>query len=107
MKTLMTWSFKIYLMLWALLASAGPAVAQQVPDERVADLVKAGKIRIGLFPPQYVKDPATGELKSAWVEIARALAARLGVQLILLEHSTPPKDIVPQDRRVRRDISTI
>jgi hypothetical protein len=52
----------------------GTANAQQVPDARVADLVKAGKIRIGLFPPQYVKDPATGLLKSAWVKIARALA---------------------------------
>jgi polar amino acid transport system substrate-binding protein len=67
--------------------------AQQAADARVADLIQAGKIRVGLFPPQYVKDPTTGELKSAWVEIARALAARIGVQLVLLEHPTPPKDI--------------
>ena len=67
------------------------ANAQQGPDLRVADLVRAGKVRVGLFPPQYTKDPATGELKSVWVEIARALAARIGVQLVLLEHPTPPK----------------
>ena len=51
--------------------------AQQTPDAHVADLVKAGKLRFGLFPPQYVKDPATGDLKSAWVEVARALAGRI------------------------------
>src|SRR5215467_8612900 len=67
------------------------ADAQQVPDARVADLIRAGKVRIGLFPPQYTKDPVTGELKSVWVEIARALAARIGVQVVLLEHPTPPK----------------
>jgi len=69
------------------------ADAQQVPDARVADLIRAGKVRVGLFPPQYTKDPVTGELRSVWVEIARALAARIGVQLILLEHATPPKAV--------------
>ena len=62
------------------------ANAQPVPDPRVADLVRAGQVRVGLFPPQYIKDPATGELKSVWV-------ARIGVQLVLLEHPTPPKVI--------------
>ena len=77
----------------ALLVGATIANAQPVPDPRVADLVKAGKVRVGLFPPQYIKDSATGELKSVWVEIARALAARIGVQVVLLEHPTPPKVI--------------
>ena len=89
----MTWNLKISLILAALLASVGTLNAQQSSDARVADLVKAGKLRVGLFPPQYVKDSATGELKSAWVEVARALAGRMGVQLVLLEHPTPPKDI--------------
>jgi polar amino acid transport system substrate-binding protein len=39
------------------------------------------------------KDSATGELKSAWVDVARALAARIGVQPVLLEQLTPPRDI--------------
>jgi ABC-type amino acid transport substrate-binding protein len=65
--------------------------AQQVPDPRVADLIRAGQIRVGLFPPQYTKDPVTGELKSVWVEIARALAARIGVQVVLLEYPAPPQ----------------
>jgi polar amino acid transport system substrate-binding protein len=48
---------------------------------------------VGLFSTQYTKDPATGELKSVRVDIARALAARIGVQAVLLEHRTPA-DIV-------------
>jgi polar amino acid transport system substrate-binding protein len=43
--------------------------------------------------PQYIKDPATGEIKGVWVEIARALAARIGVQVVLLEHPTPPEAV--------------
>jgi polar amino acid transport system substrate-binding protein len=89
----MTRIFKISLALLALLASVATTQAQQRPDARIADLVTAGKLRFGLFPPQYVNDPATGDLKSAWVEVARALAGRIGVELVLLEHPTPPKAI--------------
>jgi len=81
------------LVLLALLASVNTVHAQPAPDPRVADLVRAGKLRFGIFLPQYVKDPATGELKSAWVEVARALADRIGVELVLLEHPTPPKAV--------------
>jgi len=62
-------------------------------DPRVADLVRAGKVRFGLFVTQYIKDPATGELKGVWSEIAQALAARIGVQVVLLEHPTPSKAV--------------
>ena len=86
----MTRNLRITVVLVALLMT-GTASAQQTPDPRVADLVQAGKVRVGLFPPQYIKDAATGELKGVWGEIARALAARIGVQLVLLEHPTPPK----------------
>ena len=74
-----------------LLAALHIADAQQVPDPRVADLVQAGKVRIALFPPQYAKDSVTGELKGVWADVARALAARIGVELVLVEHPTPPK----------------
>ena len=60
-------------------------------DPRVADLVRASKVRVGLFPPQCTKDPVTSEPKGVWVEIARALAGRIGVQVVLLEHPTPPQ----------------
>jgi len=85
---------KFFLVLLALAASDATATrAQQMPDARVADIAKAGKLRFGLFPPQYVKDPATGDPKSAWVEVARSLASRIGVELVLLEHATPIKAI--------------
>jgi hypothetical protein len=45
------------------------AAAQQVPDPRVADLVQAGKIRVGVHSVMYTKDPQTGEAKAASVGI--------------------------------------
>src|SRR6266849_361561 len=74
-----------------LLVAPCVANAQQTPDPRVADLVRAGKVRIGTFPPQHSKDPVTGELKGVYVEIWRVLAARMGVELVLVERPTPPK----------------
>jgi ABC-type amino acid transport substrate-binding protein len=65
------------LLAFAQLAVA-TADAQQAADPRVADLAHAGKVRVGLFLPQYIKDTATGQLRSVWVEIARAFATRLG-----------------------------
>ena len=44
-------------MMVALPIGAPIANAQQVPDPRLADLVQAGEIRVGLFLPQYIKDP--------------------------------------------------
>jgi polar amino acid transport system substrate-binding protein len=67
--------------------------ARQAADQRVADLVRAGKVRVGVFPPQYTKDPVTGELRSVWVEIARALAMRIGVQVVFLERPTPSEAV--------------
>lgn len=77
---------------------ASMAEAQQVPDPRVADLVQSGSIRLGLFLPGYSKDPTSGELRGVGtgavaVEIARALAARLGVKLVLVGHPTPPQAV--------------
>ena len=90
------------LIAGCLLAFAQLAVATAEPqpaaDPRVAELVRAdlaraGKVRVGLFLPQYIKDPATGQLRSVWVETARAFAAHLGVQLDVVEHATPPEAI--------------
>jgi polar amino acid transport system substrate-binding protein len=67
-------------------------VEAQTTDPRVADLVSAGKLRVGLFLPQYVKGP-DGLKTTAWTETARAYAARIGVPLVIVEHSTPPEAI--------------
>ena len=63
-------------------------------DPRVADLMQAGRLRVALFPPQYAKDPVSGELRGAgpgpaFLEIARALAARIGVEVQLIGYQTP------------------
>jgi polar amino acid transport system substrate-binding protein len=79
----------VFLVLSILLAGVGIANAQQTSDPRIADLVQTGKIRVGLFSTQFTKDPATGELKGVRVDVARALAAHMGVQAVLLENQTP------------------
>ncbi len=69
------------------------AIAMTAPrqaDPRVADLVQSGKVRVGLFASQFTKNAATGEPTGVWVESARALAARIGVELEVRQHPTPP-----------------
>ena len=76
--------------IMGLLASAAAASAQQASDSRIADLVNAGKIRFATFPPQYTKD-AAGALKGPWVEVMRALAAHIGIEIVLTELPTPQR----------------
>src|SRR5450759_1636608 len=82
---------KTSLFLSALLATIVTANAQQAPDPRVKDLVRAGKVRVALFLPQFTKNPVTGEIRGDvhLVETARALAERLGVELVLVDYPTP------------------
>lgn len=68
------------------------AFAQASQDPRVADLVRAGELRVGLglgVLMQAVRNPATGELRGAALEMARALAARIGVRLVAIEYPRP------------------
>jgi polar amino acid transport system substrate-binding protein len=75
---------------------AGLAEAQQVSDGRVADLVRVGKIRVGVHSVMYQKDAQTGEAKAAGVglillDIARALGGRIGAEIVLVGHPTIPE----------------
>src|SRR5262245_31503564 len=72
------------------------AKAQRVSDPRVADLVKAGKIRVGVHSVMYTNDSRTGELKGAstgiiLLDIARALGTRIGVEVLPIGHPTIPE----------------
>jgi polar amino acid transport system substrate-binding protein len=67
--------------------------AQRATDPRVADLIKAGTIKVGLFVPQFTKDPASGKLNGVWAEMARALAKKIGIQSALVTHPTPPEAV--------------
>ena len=81
------------LVITALLATVAAADAQKATD--VADIVRAGKVRVGLHLPQFTRDPVTGAIHghgtgTVIVQIAHALAARLGVELQLVGHPSPP-----------------
>lgn len=63
-------------------------------DPRIADVVRAGAIRLALFLPQYTKDAATGAVRGlgpgvVMLDIARELAARLNTKLLIVEQPTP------------------
>lgn len=61
-------------------------------DPRVADLVAAGKVRVGLGLGNHAsafKDPATGEMRGVAADLARALAERIGVALEVVEYPRP------------------
>ena len=84
------------LVIAITMALGSVAQAQQGADPRVADLVQAGKLRLGLFLPGYSSDPKSGEVRGVGtgavaVEIARALASRLGIQVVLVGNPTPPQ----------------
>jgi polar amino acid transport system substrate-binding protein len=66
--------------------------AQQATDPRVADLVRAGRVRVGLGLGTFLlatKDPVTGEVRGPALDLARALAARIGTELQSVEYPRP------------------
>ena len=86
--------------LIAVLAGPRSLDAQSVPspDDRVADLVHAGKLRVALFLPQYRKDVTSGEISGVGqgivaLKIGRALAERLGVTMQVVEEPGPQKAV--------------
>jgi len=89
--------FTSWIVLAAALSAATGAGGQTAPaqatqDSRVADLVRAGELRVGLglgVLMQAVRNPATGELRGAALEMAQALATRIGVRLTTIEYPRP------------------
>ena len=86
---------KLLLIVSLTILSMNLAVAQQPHDPRVADLVQAGKIRVGIHS-FYTKDPQTGELKAVstgiiFRDIARLLGTRIGVEVVPVWHPGVPE----------------
>src|SRR5215813_6606114 len=58
--------------------------AQQSADPRVADLVQSGKLRVALglgSPVLAMKDANTGQVRGPALDLAQALAKKIGVKL--------------------------
>ena len=55
----------------------------------VDDLVQTGIVRVALFPPLFSKEAESGELGGWAVDLALALGARLGVEVLLVEYPGP------------------
>jgi polar amino acid transport system substrate-binding protein len=86
----------VMVLAIALAAAIGAgeqtAFAQATQDLRVQDLVRAGELRVGIglgVLMQAVKNATTGELRGAALEIARALASRIGIRLVVVEYPRP------------------
>src|SRR5438094_831265 len=93
---LTVFQFALYVSIGIAIALAGDHIvyAQQTTDQRVSDLVRAGKLRVGIgvvAPHWAVKDAATGELRGVAIDIARAFAARLGIELVPVAYPSPPR----------------
>jgi polar amino acid transport system substrate-binding protein len=59
----------------------------------MTDIVRAGKIRVALYPPTYSKDLRTGLLSGWTIDVIRALGERLGVAAETVERQTPPEAV--------------
>src|SRR5437879_3460983 len=86
---------KLLLIITFTAILASLAEAQQISDPRVADLVQAGKIRVGMHS-FYTMDSRTGELRAVstgiiFLDIARILGARIGVEVLPVWHPTIPE----------------
>jgi polar amino acid transport system substrate-binding protein len=76
----------------AFAPSVYTVIHAQSSDPRVGDLVAAKKIRVGLGLGNHasaMKDPVTGEMHGMAADLARALAARIGVGLQVVEYPRP------------------
>jgi polar amino acid transport system substrate-binding protein len=83
------------LVLVTMVATSAAAIAQPSSDPRIADLVRAGKVRIAMHLPQFTRDPVTGAIRglgtgTVIVQIAEAIAGRMGVGLELVGNPSPP-----------------
>jgi polar amino acid transport system substrate-binding protein len=66
----------------------------QRDDPRIADLIRTGAIRTGLFLPQFIRDLTSGELRGLGtgyiaIEMTRVIAERIGIAMRIIEYPSP------------------
>src|SRR5262245_27740398 len=81
---------RVLLVTFCLLAAASSR-AQSDAGATFADIKSSGKLRagMGLVPTFAMKDPSTGELRGIAIELGRALAERMGVELVPVTYPSP------------------
>jgi polar amino acid transport system substrate-binding protein len=82
----------VLMLMLAIGAIPQLASAEQSKDRRVADLVQAGSLRVGLglgSPALALKNLTTNEVRGPAVDLGQALAARIGVEYIAVEYARP------------------
>jgi polar amino acid transport system substrate-binding protein len=80
------------LAITGAIVSALTAHAQQSADPRVADLIQSGKLRVALglgSPALAIKDANTGDVRGPALDLAQALAKKIGVKLEPVEYPRP------------------
>jgi polar amino acid transport system substrate-binding protein len=79
-------------LLLGIGTGAQTAFAEPSKDPRVADLVQAVSLRVGLglgTPTLAIKNTTTGEVRGPAVDLGRALAERVGVKFVAIEYARP------------------
>ena len=79
-------------VILVVLIGASSLNAQQSPDPRIIDLIQNGKLRVALglgSPALAMKDPNTGEVRGPALDLAQALAKKMGVKLEAVEYPRP------------------
>jgi len=69
----------------ALLGGPVAPVAAQT-----ADLTPTGRLRVAITDPNptlNIKDPVTGEWRGIWIDLARTVAERLAVSMVIVEYA--------------------
>jgi polar amino acid transport system substrate-binding protein len=74
----------------ALLLAVTLAGGTGTVGAQAVDLAPTGALRVAVNPnPAFAaRDPATGEWRGAWIDLAGALAQRLGVPVTIVEYAT-------------------
>jgi hypothetical protein len=91
-EALMTTKRILACLVIVVAVSVSTIHAHQSADPRVADIVHAGKLRVGLgvgSPVLALKDLTTGEIRGPALGLARALAKKIGVEVAPVEYPRP------------------